>query len=33
MSQTSDIVDFNKVQTLAALFSARVDRSPAIAYR
>jgi len=34
MSQTSDIVDLNTVQTLAALFGARVQLSPeAVAYR
>ena len=34
MTQTTDIVDFDKINTLAALLSARVERSPeAIAYR
>jgi len=34
MSQTTDIVDFTKIDNLSALLSARVDRSPgAIAYR
>jgi len=34
MTQTTDIVDFDKINNLAALLSARVKRSPeAIAYR
>ena len=34
MSQTTDIVDLNKVETLAALLGARLERSPdALAYR
>ena len=34
MSQTTDIVDLNKVETLAALLDARLERSPdALAYR
>jgi len=34
MSQTTDIVDLNKVETLAALLEARLERSPkALAYR
>ena len=34
MSQTTDIVDLNKVETLAGLLDARLERSPeALAYR
>jgi hypothetical protein len=34
MSQTTDIVDLDTINSLAALLSARVERSPeAIAYR
>ncbi len=34
MTQTTDIVDISKAQTIAALFKARLDRSPAsLAYR